>query len=53
MFEQIFVSPQVKQCVVITYKHSRFELPHESLNKLRPRILGNYEISGKCLNFIE
>ena len=28
------------------------ELPHELLNDLRPRILGNKEMLGKYLNFI-
>ena len=35
MFYQIFFSPQVKRCVIITYKHGMYELPHESLNDLR------------------
>ena len=38
---QIFLSPQVKQCAVITYKHVLYELPHELPNDLRLRILGN------------
>ena len=41
MFYQIFLLPQVKQCVIITYKHGVYELPHELLNDLRLRILGN------------
>ena len=53
MFYQIFLSPQVKRCAIITYKHGIYELPHEFPNDLRYRILENYEISGKCLNFIE
>ena len=36
MFYQIFLSPQVKRCTIITYKHSTYELP----NDLRLRILG-------------
>ena len=32
MFHQIFFSPQVKRCVVITYKHGTYELPHEMPN---------------------
>ena len=35
------VSPQVKRCAIITYKHDIYELPHEFQNKLRLRILGN------------
>ena len=29
MFYQIFLSPQVKRCAIITYKHVMYELPHE------------------------
>ena len=43
MFYQIFLSPQVKQCAIITYKHGIYKLP----NDLRLRILENY------LNLIE
>ena len=44
MFHQIFLSPQVKRCAIITYKHCVFELPHELSNDLRLqdlRKLGN------------
>ena len=41
LFEQIFLSPQVKRSVVISNKHDMYELPHELLNKIRLRILGN------------
>ena len=41
MFNQIFFSPQVKQLVIVAYKHSIYELPHELPNNLRLRILGN------------
>ena len=34
MFYQIFRSPQVKQYVIITFKHSIYELPHELPNDL-------------------
>ena len=34
MFYQIFLSPQVKPCAIITYKHGMYELPHELLNDL-------------------
>ena len=47
MFYQIFLSPQVKRCVTITYKHGIYKLPHKLLNNLRLGILGNKEISGK------
>ena len=41
MFYQTFLSPQMKQGAIITYKHSIYELPHELPNGLRLRILGN------------
>ena len=53
MLYQIILLPQVKRCAIITYKHDIYELPHELLNDLKLRILGNQKISGKRLNFIE
>ena len=44
MFYQIFLSPQVKQIVIISNEHGIYELPHELLNDLRLRILGTLEI---------
>ena len=41
MFYQIFLSPQVKQCAIITNKHGIYELPHKLPNDLRLRKLGN------------
>ena len=41
MLYQFFLSAQVKQWAIITYKHGIFELPHELPNDLRPKILGN------------
>ena len=41
MFYQIFFSPQVKQCAIITYKHSMYKLPHELPNDWRLTILGS------------
>ena len=38
---QIFLSPQVKQSVIIIDRHGIYELPHELLNNLKFRILGN------------
>ena len=35
MFYKIFLSPQVKRCAIITYKHGIYELPHELPNNLR------------------
>ena len=40
-FYQIFLSPQVKRCAIITYKHGIYELPHELPYELRLSILGN------------
>ena len=53
MFYQFFLSPQVKRCTIITCKHGIYELPQELPNDLRLRVLGNYEILGKYLRFIE
>ena len=58
MFYQIFLSPQVKRCAIITYKHGVYELPYKLPNDLT---LKTYELmdlmnlgnSGKCLNLIE
>ena len=41
MFYQTFLSPQVKSCAIITYKHGMYELPHQLPNDLTLRILGN------------
>ena len=53
MFYQIFFSSQVKRRAIISCKHGIYELPHELVNDLRLRILGNDKISGKDLNFIK
>ena len=53
MFSQIFLSAKAKPWAIITYKHGIQELPHNLPNDLRLRILGNQEISGKCLNLID
>ena len=29
MFYQIFLSPQVKRCAIVTYKHGIYDLAHE------------------------
>ena len=50
MFYQVFLSPKVKRWAIITYKHGIYELAQELPNDLRLRILGNEEISRKCLN---
>ena len=41
MFYQIFLSPQVKWCAIITSKHGIYEFPHELPNDLRLRVLGD------------
>ena len=41
MFYQIFLSPQVKRCVIIAYKHGIYEFPLELPNDFRLRMLGN------------
>ena len=41
MFYQIFHSPQVKRCAIITYKQAIHVFPHELPNNLRLRKLGN------------
>ena len=43
MYYQIFFSPQVKWSTIISNKQCIYELPHESLNDLKLRILENYE----------
>ena len=37
MFYQVFFSPQVKRCAIITYKHGIYELPNELPKDLRLR----------------
>ena len=41
MFYQIFLSPQVKRCAIITYKHAIYELPDKLPNDLRLKTLEN------------
>ena len=59
MFYQIFISPQVKQRVIINNEHGIYELSHVSrgakqLDLIRGlRDPGNLEISGKPQNLIE
>ena len=40
MFYQVFLSPQMKESVIISNKQRTCELPHELPNDLRLRILG-------------
>ena len=39
MFYQIFFSPQVKRCVIVTYKNVIYELPNELPNDFRIKLL--------------
>ena len=41
MFDQILLSPQVKQSMIISNKHGIYELPHELATDLRLKILRN------------
>ena len=50
MFDQIFISKQVKRSMIISNKHGTYELLYELPNN---QILGNYEILEKSQNFIE
>ena len=47
MFYQIFLSPQVKRCTIITYIHGTYELPHELPNDLRLKEVKKYQESVK------
>ena len=49
MFYLLFLGPQVKRCVIITYKDGIHDLPKD----VALRILGKYEILENSLNFIE
>ena len=53
MFQRIFLSLQNKRFAILTYQNGIYELPSELPNDLKVRILGDYEKSGKCLDFIE
>ena len=35
MFKQIFLSPKVKRCAIITYNHVIYQLPNELQNDLQ------------------
>ena len=51
MFYQIILSPQVKPCAIITYKHGIYKLPHKLPNDLRLRKLGNIgKYQSPCQN---
>ena len=54
MLYQIFLSPHVKRCAVITDKHGIYELPRELPNDLRLKLgkLGNYRKVSKLHRMI-
>ena len=41
MFDQIFLSPQVKRSVIVSNKHDIYEMADELPNDLRLPIIGN------------
>ena len=44
MFSQIFYSPEVKRCAIVTYKHGMYELYKRGIYELAhelPKSLGN------------
>ena len=49
LFDVLPIFPFSTSETIATYKHGIYELP----NDLRLRILGNWEMSRKCLNSIE
>ena len=49
MFDQVFLSPQMKRSVVISKKKGIYELPHKLLSDLR-LILGSKEIRKYQVN---
>ena len=53
MFHHIFPAPQVKRWEIISFNDDMHEFPNELPNDSRVRNLGNQEIVGKCLIFIE
>ena len=53
MLDHIFLSPLVKQSMVISNKHGIYELSLKLLNNLRLNIFGNQEILEKSHNLSE
>ena len=45
MFQQIFLSPEVKRFAIITYKQGIYELPHELPSALSLRKIRKYQQS--------
>ena len=52
MIYRIFLSPQAKRWVIITYKHGIYELPHELPNSLKLKVLGNIRKFSKTHEMI-
>ena len=52
MFDKIFVSPKAKRIENISMKHRIYELPHELMNDLRLKTLGNKQVSRRSQNFM-
>ena len=48
-----FLLTATERSSIVSNKHGIYKLPHELLNELRLRTLGNQEISRKSQNFIE
>ena len=53
MFYQIFLSPQVKQSMIVNNKHGIYKLPQEIPNDFRLSILRNQVKSVKFQHYIE
>ena len=49
MVEQVFLSPQVRQSMIISNKHVIYDFSHKLLNNY----IGSQEISRKSQNFVE
>ena len=51
MFYQTFLSPQVKRCAIITYKHDIFNFPRDLPNNERLKILDcSYHMARPQIN---
>ena len=45
MFYQIFLSPQVKRLIIITYKQGIYQLPHKVPNNLSAQFIRKPELT--------
>ena len=52
MFYQIFHSPQVKRCAIITNKHGIYQLLHEMASYLRLRILRESQAKARHFSHV-